>query len=150
MDKGALRYHAGTYRNNSQRPPASRSDSDHKQGTEERTGQHETQNKTRTLLLHGESKQILSYTIKTEQVVEVNHVPNVRFHAYKDYMLEERMRSPSRQCNSADYHEQTEFDSDPTHIGCHAGDCQLSATDKLGAVQSYCDLLLWMMMVMWL
>lgn len=65
------------------------------------------------------------------------------------------MRSPSRQCNSADYHEQTEFDSDPTHIGCHAEDCQLSvervhffsATDKLGAVQSCCDLLLWMMMM---
>lgn len=87
---------------------------------------------------HEESKQILCYPIETEQVVKVNHVPNFRLHTYKDYMLEERMRSPSRQCNSADYHEQTEFDSDPTHIGCHAEDCQLSvgsvhffsATDK--------------------
>lgn len=81
-------------------------------------------------------EQILSSAVQSEQVVELNHVPNVRVHAYKDYMFKERMRSPSRQCNSADYHEQTEFDSDPTHIGCHAGDCQLSATDKLGALES--------------
>lgn len=80
--------------------------------------------------------QTLSNAVQSKHVVEVNHVPNFRLHTYKDYMLKERMRSPSRQCNSADYHEQTEFDSDPTRIGCHAGDCQLSATEKLGAVES--------------
>lgn len=79
---------------------------------------------------------MLSNAVQSEQAVEFNHVPNVRLHTYNDYMLKERMRSPSRQCNSADYHEQTGFDSDPTHIGCHPGDCQLSATDKLGAVES--------------
>lgn len=47
------------------------------------------------LLLRGDSRQIPSCTVETEQVVEVNHVPNVMLHAYKDYMLEERMRSHS-------------------------------------------------------
>lgn len=88
-------------------------------------------------------KQILSWTIETKQEVEVNHVPNVRLHTYKDYMLEGRMRSPCRQCNSADYHEQTEFDSDPTHIRCHAVDCKDPKETLFFRQMECCAVMLW-------
>lgn len=70
-------------------------------------------------------------------------------HTYKDYMLEERMRSPSPLGNVIVQITLSKLNL--TLIQHISGVIQglpekdfFSATDKLGAVQSCCDLLLWM------
>lgn len=79
----ALRHHAETYRNYSMRTPPPPLSLGRERDAENGPGRG-----------RGSWRQTLRRSIEAEQVVEVNHVPNVRLHAHMDYMLEERMRSP--------------------------------------------------------